>query len=85
MAWIKSYDDDSLPDDAFLEELYRQERDPSTGQLDHILSVHSLFPQSLADHAQLYHSIMHNLDGELSLTERELIGVVVSVLNECHY
>jgi len=67
-----------------LAEHYAAERDPNTGRVDHILKLHSLVPASLGDHARLYHTAMH-APGELTLGERELIGLVVSLENDCHY
>lgn len=67
-----------------LAKAYAGERDPRTGRVDNILKVHSLIPQTLEDHARLYHTILH-APGELSLGEREMIGVVVSQLNGCRY
>jgi hypothetical protein len=67
-----------------LASIYRAERDPGTGRVDHILKVHGLVPASLGDHARLYHTILHSL-GRTSLADRELIGLVVSTLNGCRY
>jgi len=52
--------------------------------VDNILKVHSLHPETLGDHARLYHTTMH-AKGELTLAEREMIGLVVSQVNDCHY
>jgi len=52
--------------------------------IDNILAVHSVHPQTLTDHLELYKTIMHKRSG-LSRTEREIIAVVVSTINECHY
>lgn len=76
-----------VPEDEATGELaaaYAAERDPTTGRVDHVLKVHSLLPASLTDHARLYHTILH-APGELSLAEREMVGLVVSGLNGCHY
>lgn len=81
-AWIETVDDDDVTGE--LARLYAAETDPQTGKLDHILRVHSLVPASLDDHARLYHTAMH-ARGETSLGERELIGLVVSDVNGCHY
>ena len=82
IAWIKTVSEEEAQGE--LRELYEQEKDPHRGRVDHILRVHSLWPETLRDHAQLYHTIMHGTSG-LSRTEREMIGVVVSDLNGCHY
>jgi alkylhydroperoxidase family enzyme len=67
-----------------LAELYHQELDPRHQVVDNILKVHSLRPQSLADHAAMYHTTMHAQSG-LTRAEREMIAVVVSSINECGY
>ena len=81
-AWIHTIPEDEAK--GLLKDLYRSERDRKTKVVDNILKVHSLRPETLRDHAQLYHTIMHGPSG-LSYAEREMIGVVVSVLNGCHY
>ena len=82
VAWIETVSTDDA--DGTLAQLYARERDPLTRDVDHILMVHSLHPQSLDDHARLYHTLMHG-DSDLTRVERELIAVVVSSINECHY
>jgi uncharacterized peroxidase-related enzyme len=81
-AWIEMISEDEAEGE--LAELYEQERIPETGVVDNILKVHSLLPETLRDHAQLYRTLMFGKNG-LSRPEREMIGVVVSVANKCHY
>ncbi len=52
--------------------------------VDHILKIHSLKPRSLDDHYRLYGYLMRGRS-DLSRTEREMIAVVVSKVNGCHY
>ncbi len=81
-AWI-----DVVPEDeatGLLKDLYDRERDPRAGVVDNILKVHSLHPETLRAHADLYHAVMHGRSG-VSPIEREMIAVVVSALNRCHY
>ncbi len=54
------------------------------GKVDHILQVHGLNPPSLGAHWDLYKVALHG-PSELSRADRELIGVVVSRENGCHY
>jgi alkylhydroperoxidase family enzyme len=63
--------------------LYRKHRRPD-GLVDNILRVSSLNPAALANHLSLYEHLMRGESG-LSLAERELIAVAVSVVNDCHY
>ena len=76
-----------MPDEeaeGLLAELYAEHRDPASGSVDNILRVHSLNPQSLADHLVVYRNVMHAPCG-LSRAEREMMAVVVSGINGCHY
>ena len=48
------------------------------------MAVHSLNPRGLAAHDALYRSAMAGT-GSLRKVERELIALVVSRENDCHY
>ena len=63
--------------------LYGRHRRPD-GLVDNILRVSSLNPETLEHHVSLYGHLMRGASG-LSLAERELIAVAVSVVNDCHY
>jgi uncharacterized peroxidase-related enzyme len=67
-----------------LKALYEQEFDNEKQGTDNILAVHSLNPPTLRAHADLYHTVMH-AKSPLSRSEREMVAVVVSVINHCHY
>ena len=86
MAWIHRVSDDEIPpeDPDRLRELYDRARDPATGQLDHILQIHSLHPDGLAAHFELYRTVMAGTKS-LRKVDREMIALHVSRLNECHY
>ena len=81
-AWIETISDEDAQ--GVLKELYDQERDRRSGKIDNIMAIHSLNPDTLRAHADLYHTVMHGKSG-LSFAEREMIGVVVSAINQCHY
>jgi alkylhydroperoxidase family enzyme len=81
-AWIEIIPDEDA--EGMLKELYDQERDRRSGKIDNIMAIHSLNPDTLRAHADLYHTVMHGKSG-LSYAEREMIGVVVSAINKCHY
>ncbi|CAN5798273.1 hypothetical protein BH23CHL2_BH23CHL2_17400 [soil metagenome] len=81
-AWIKIIPDEEA--NGLLRELYDQERDRRTGKVDNIMAIHSLNPDTLRAHADLYHTVMHGKSG-LSLAEREMIAIVVSAINKCNY
>jgi alkylhydroperoxidase family enzyme len=81
-----SYIDSIDPADADpeLTELYALALDPQSGMLDNIMRVHSLHPRGLAAHQALYSAVMAPTPA-LRRAEREMIALVVSRINECHY
>ncbi len=82
MAWIRTLSDDEAR--GALADLFEANRDPRSGELDEILRVHSLVPESLAAHLAVYRSAMRPTRG-LGGRQREMIALVVSVLNGCRY
>jgi uncharacterized peroxidase-related enzyme len=54
------------------------------GKVANILAVHSLNPDALGNHLDLYMTLMFGKSG-LSRMEREAVAVVVSASNECEY
>tara|TARA_R110000782_G_scaffold20391_20_gene55060 strand:+ start:1259 stop:1819 length:561 start_codon:yes stop_codon:yes gene_type:complete len=54
------------------------------GKVSNILMVHSLNPDAMSNHLDLYMTLMFGESG-LSRAERESIAVVVSASNECAY
>lgn len=81
-AWIRVIPEDEAEGE--LKSLYEQEFDEERQGTDNILAIHSLNPPTLRAHADLYHTVMH-AKSPLSRTEREMVAVVVSVINHCHY
>ncbi|MEL6983006.1 MAG: hypothetical protein AAFO29_11335 [Actinomycetota bacterium] len=82
MAWIET-----VPDDRWTGELadhYREAVDPTYGRVDNIIGVHSTNPRSVEAHLKVYGSAMAGT-ASLRKVERELIALVVSTVNECHY
>lgn len=81
MAWI----DEIPPEDAEgeLADIYAGVAEPD-GSVDHILRVHGIHPRTLRDHFELYRTLMKR-PSPLSRARREMIAVVVSAINECHY
>ena len=82
MSWIEVVDDTEW--DGELGALRERVMDPKTGAVDHIMAAHSLNPRSLEAHDGLYRSAMR---GTVTLRkiDREMIALVVSTINECHY
>lgn len=81
MAWIRTIDESDAAGD--LKEVYVEQR-KQAGDLANILKIHSLAPNVLKAHMALYREAMH-APGELSRVHREMIAVVVSAANSCHY
>lgn len=69
--------------DESLTALYTRVGNPDA-TIDNVMLAHSLSPESLEAHFQLYVQCMHR-PSPLSRLERELIGCVVSRANECAY
>lgn len=81
-AWINIVSEEEA--DGELKALYEQEFDSEKQGTDNILAVHSLNPPTLRAHADLYHTVMH-AKSPLSRSEREMVAVMVSAINQCHY
>lgn len=82
IAWIRTIPEDEA--EGLLKELYEKEWDPANNLVDNILKVHSLHPETLRAHVDMYRTVMY---GKSAITrpEREMIGVLVSSINKCHY
>jgi uncharacterized peroxidase-related enzyme len=55
------------------------------GQIDNILSAHSLRPHTLEGHMSLYKNVLHHSGNTLPKWLLEVLGVYVSALNNCDY
>ncbi|MDH3338342.1 MAG: peroxidase-related enzyme [Gammaproteobacteria bacterium] len=81
MSWIDEIEAGDA--DGKLSEMYA-ELVKKRGKISNILKVHSLNPEAMGNHLDLYMTIMFGRSG-LSRAEREAIAVVVSATNECAY
>ena len=81
MSWIEEIEVDAA--EGRLAEMYA-ELTAKRGKISNILKVHSLNPQAMSDHLDLYMTLMFGKSG-LTRCEREAIAVVVSATNECEY
>lgn len=82
MAWIKT-----IPFDAAtgkLKTLYDRVTGPG-GNVDNIMMMHSLRPQSMEGHMALYKAVLHHSGNSLPKWYLEVLGVWVSSLNDCAY
>lgn len=81
MAWIPMIPEQEA--EGRLAEMYAKLTEP-WGGVDHILKIHSLNPPSLWGHFELYRTLMRGRS-PLTRIQREMIAVVVSAINRCHY
>jgi len=81
MSWIEEIEVDEA--DGKLAEIYAHLIE-KRGKVANILKVHSLNPEAMENHLDLYMTIMFGKSG-LSRAEREAIAVVVSASNDCAY
>lgn len=51
---------------------------------DNIVRIHGVHPRAMRLHYDLYRELMYG-PGPLTRIQREMIAVVVSAANECHY
>ena len=82
MAWIDAPPEHEWDDD--FDELKAEVTDRRYQRVDWILRIHALDPGSMAAHQALYRQAMRST-GTLRQVEREMIAVVVSKANDCHY
>ena len=81
MSWIEEIEVSEA--EGRLAEVYA-ELTSKRGKVANILQVHSLNPNAMSNHADLYMTLMFGKSG-LSRAEREAIAVVVSASNDCAY
>ncbi len=81
-AWIYTISESEADGD--VARAYKRSGDTRTGNVDHIMKIHSLHPKSMIDHLHLYKTLMHG-ESPLTKAQREMIGVVVSAINRCKY
>lgn len=81
MSWIKEIEVTEA--EGKLAQVYAELLE-KRGAISNILRVHSLNPDAMASHLDLYMKIMFGKSG-LSRAEREAIAVVVSATNDCEY
>lgn len=82
MPWIETLHEDDWEGE--LAPLKDEVTDPATGRVDWIMRIHSLDAGSLNAHNVLYRQAMKGT-ATLRKVEREMIALVVSGVNQCHY
>jgi len=81
VAWIRTIEEADAEGE--LRTIYEEQK-RQAGALANILKIHSLAPEVLAAHLEIYKAAMH-MRGELSRAQREMIAVAVSAANHCDY
>ena len=81
MAWINVINEEKAT--GSLNDQYKNLIEP-WGGVDNILKIHSLNPESLDAHVRLYKMAMYG-KSSVQRREKEMIAVVVSTINQCHY
>jgi alkylhydroperoxidase family enzyme len=81
MAWIAEIEEREA--EGLLKDQYSKLKEP-WGGIDNILKIHSLNPESLAAHVQLYKTVMFG-KSPIPRIDREMIALVASSINQCHY
>ena len=81
MAWIEMIPEEEAT--GRLKELYDKYTEP-WGGVDNIMKIHSLNVKSMQTHFDLYAHLMRG-KSDLTRVQREIIAVVVSAVNHCHY
>ena len=81
MAWIEMISEKEAEGE--LKQLYDQNMEP-WGGVDNIIKIHSLSTESLKGHVALYKAVMYG-KSLIPRPDREMIAVVVSAVNKCHY
>ncbi|MGI9667802.1 MAG: peroxidase [Acidimicrobiia bacterium] len=82
MAWIETHREDEWEGE--LAELRPGVVDRTHDRVDNIMQIHSLNSRAMAAHVAVYESSMSGTRS-LRKVERELIALVVSDINDCHY
>ena len=82
MPWIEAPHEDDWPED--LAELRDEVIDPGHQRVDWIMRIHALDAGSMDAHNVLYRQAMKGTK-TLRKVDREMIAIVVSQANDCHY
>ncbi|CAM1344474.1 carboxymuconolactone decarboxylase family protein [Tenacibaculum amylolyticum] len=82
MSWIKTIPFEKAQ--GKLKKLYEKVTGPNNN-VDNIMLVHSLRPHTMVGHMAIYKNVLHNSNNTLPKWYLEVIGVYVSMLNNCEY
>jgi len=82
MTWIETISLENAV--GKLAKIYKRVKGPD-GNIDNILTAHSLRPHTLDGHMALYKNVLHHSSNQIPKWFLETIGVYVSMLNQCDY
>jgi len=82
MPWIDAPHEDEWDSD--MADLKDEVIDPTHSRVDWIMRIHALDRGSMAAHNEIYRQAMKGTS-TLRKVEREMIAMVVSQVNDCHY
>lgn len=82
MTWIKTITFDKAS--GKLKKLYDRIKGPDDN-IDNIMLAHSLRPNTMEGHMALYKNVLHHSANKLAKSYLEVIGVYVSIMNDCDY
>ncbi len=82
MSWIKEIKEEDA--EGLLAKAYRRVQE-KRGKLSNVMRAQSLMPEAMLAHLDLYLALMFDEDDGITREQRELIGTVVSALNDCRY
>lgn len=82
MPWIEAPHEDEWEES--FDELRSDVTDPVWKRVDWIMRIHALDPGSMNAHNVLYRQAMKGT-ATLRKVDREMIALVVSDVNDCHY
>lgn len=82
MSWIKVIPYNEAT--GKLKAIYKRVKGPN-GQIDNVLSIHSLRPHTLTGHLSLYKNTLHHSQNTFPNWFLELLGTYTSYINKCDY
>ncbi len=82
MTWINTVS--YAASEGRLRQLYDRVKGPDNN-VDNIMMAHSLRPHSMDGHMAIYKNVLHHSSNTVPKHFLETIGVLVSLINECHY
>ncbi len=83
MAWIRLIEPDEA--EGKLKEIYDKAARAGGGRAGPMVQAGSLNPDALEGRGLVYRALMYGRSSSLTRAEREMIAVVTSVANHCHF